>query len=137
MKYWSTFKTLILYQLTTIAFRAIVAYISITCGSATQWITLFALTCVLKNTVKNVGPPHLGFPFPVGPPPSSLCNRRFRSYQNPRNIKSCCSCSFPVEFPSAIGVDNVSFQGYQNPVNSESWHSCRLYLSELPKCQQL
>ena len=34
----------------------------------------------VRNTVRNVGLPHLGFPFPVGPPPSSLCNRSFQSY---------------------------------------------------------
>ena len=37
----------------------------------------------VRLTVRNVRPPHLGFLFPVGPPPSSLCNHTFQSYQNP------------------------------------------------------
>ena len=31
------------------------------------------------QTVRNVGLPHLGFSFPVGPPPFFICNRSFRS----------------------------------------------------------
>ena len=42
----------------------------------------------VRHTVRNVGLPHLGFSFPVGPPPSFLCNHSFQSYQNPDNIKS-------------------------------------------------
>ena len=41
----------------------------------------------VNHTIRNVGLPHLAFYFLVGPPPSSLCNRRFRVYQNPANFK--------------------------------------------------
>ena len=41
----------------------------------------------VNHTVRNVGLPHLAFYFLVGPPPSSLCNRRFWVYQNPANFK--------------------------------------------------
>ena len=151
---------------TTITFRAILAYISITCGSATQCITLFPLICGsttlwevwvhhiynflfrwvhhlltvpyraigslhfphlwvhhtvnyiilyhmwVCHTVRIMGLPHLGFPFLVGPPPSSLCiSMAFRS----------------TRIFSIVGVDilvNHSLQSYQSPDNFKSWLSC-------------
>ena len=104
--------------------------------------------CV-RHIVRNVGPPHLGFSFPVGPPPSFLCSRSFQSYQNPDNFKSWHSCSYQSYqkpkrhcFASTIAVDNVafratkipstvgvdirvdrSFQSYQDPDNFKSWRS--------------
>ena len=42
----------------------------------------------VRHTMRNVGPPQLGFSFPVGPPSSFLINRSFQSYQNPDNFKS-------------------------------------------------
>ena len=56
----------------------------------------------VHHTVRIVGPRHLGFPVPVGLPPSSLCNRRvdisvdrrFKSYQNPNIFKNWHSCSY-------------------------------------------
>ena len=41
----------------------------------------------VNHTVRNVGLPYLALYFLVGPPPSSLCNHRFRVYQNPANFK--------------------------------------------------
>ena len=32
----------------------------------------------VRETARNVGLPHLAFSSPVGPPPSSLCNRSFQ-----------------------------------------------------------
>ena len=103
----------------------------------------------VRQTVRNVGPPHLGFSFPVGPPPSFLCNRSFQSYQNPDNFKSWHSCSYQSYqkpgtpcFSSTIGVVNVAFratkilsavgvdipvdctfQSYQYSDNFKSWRS--------------
>ena len=88
MKYRSAFKTLILCQLPEIVFRAILSL-----HFHPLWV------CHTVNhiapphmwphhTMRNVDPPHLGFPFPVGPPPSSLCNHSFQSYQNHVNSES-------------------------------------------------
>ena len=48
----------------------------------------------VHHTVENVGPPHLRFSFPVGPPPSFLCNRNLQGYQNLDNFKSWRSWSY-------------------------------------------
>ena len=34
----------------------------------------------VRHSVRNVDPPHLRFPFPVGLPPSSLCSSSFQCY---------------------------------------------------------
>ena len=100
----------------------------------------------VNHTIRNVGLPHLAFYFLVGPPPSSLCNRRFRVYQNPANFKSLHQLHVQqlsellntLETPAQLRFDNVAFRSYQNSFNTGSYyHFCRLQLSELPiSCQQ-
>ena len=104
----------------------------------------------IRHTVRNVGPPHLGFPFPVGLPPS------YRSLQWITLFPFTCGSntlwemwvrhiwgfpfwwvrhlSHPVTIAfratrilSTVGVYilvNRSLQSYQNPDNSKSSHSC-------------
>ena len=49
-------------------------------------------------TVRNMSPPHLEFPFPVGAPPFSLCSRSFQSHRNPvKTFQNLC-CQIEVSF---------------------------------------
>ena len=104
------------------------------------------------HTVRNVGQPHSGFSFPVGPPPS-YCS--LQSYAFPSLVGTSRSefhyspshvgpshwemwvCHLPqsvtiafraIRILSTVGVDipiEGSFQSFQNPIHSGIWHSCR------------
>ena len=98
------------------------AYISITCGSAIQWITWFLLTCGF-TTLWECGSAIFRISFSSGlvydfPPSLTLAfratriptvgvdipvNGSFQSYQNPKNFKSWCSCSFQSYISRNLG----------------------------------
>ena len=116
--------------LTTVVSRAICSLHShhLWVRHAVHYIILLHMW--VRHTVRNVGPSHLGFPFAVGLPPSSLCNRSFQSYQKPRRHYASYQLSElttylfrTTKILSTVGVDipvDYSFQSYQNLVNSRS-----------------
>ena len=63
-------------------------------GSPYSYYIIFPHMWV-RHTVRNVGAPHLGLLFPVGLPPSSLCNRSFQSC-----LESCQQ--WKLEFLSTV-----------------------------------
>ena len=81
MNCWSVFKTFILCQLSDN--RSLQGYSHLTFPSLVgppHSELHYSSSYVVLHTVRNVGPPHLGFPFPVGLPRSSLCSHSFQSF---------------------------------------------------------
>ena len=85
----STFKTLIVCQLSDN--RSFLSYSQLSFQFFFQYFQLSIHHTVnyiipphmwVRHTMRNLGLPHLGFPSPLGPPLSLLCNRSFQSYQN-------------------------------------------------------
>ena len=74
MKYGSAFKTLILCQLPdNHSFQGYSEFTFPSIVGLPHNASHCSPSHVVRHTVRNVGPSHLGFPFPVGPP-HSYCN---------------------------------------------------------------
>ena len=84
----------------------------------------------VRHTVRNVGPPYLTFAFPLAPPPVSLCNRSFQSYQNPVKVgvDSSVNVAFrATKIPTTLRADvpvaitaTKNLEGTMLPVNYRS-----------------
>ena len=110
MKYRSPFKTLILCQLpdkhsfqsySQVTFPSLVGLPhSASHYSPYMWV---------GHTVRNVGPPHLGFFFPLVPPPSyrslqSYSQLTFPSLVGPPHCEKCGSATFTISLSGGFAT---------------------------------
>ena len=146
MKYRSAFKTLILCQLPDN--HIFQGYFQPTFPSLVDLshsITLFPFTCG-STALRNVSLPHLGFPFPVGPPPSYRSLQGYSqlifpllvglpdselhyspSHVGPPHCEKCGSATFRISLsgrsatflPQLKGHSQLTFLSLVGPPHSE------------------
>ena len=115
----STFETLVLCQLSDN--RIFQGYLQLTFPSLVgpQHSKLhYSLSNVGLSYCEKCGSATFSISLPMSPPPSSLCNHSFRSYQNPVNRQSLDSCQLQLsELPKLelTFLSTVAFRATKTP----------------------